>query len=109
MLRIINSKVKQIKAFILNAGQDAFTPIFWKEFLESLEPNGRRNYIIYDHDLPSFRDLKAILNALTAIERATDHSSLIALSVFKRLELPRDLLDLKRNFDIYMATNSKAT
>jgi hypothetical protein len=104
--RQINKKVKEVKTFILNLVHDFIEPSVWDEFSASISADGRENYLIREDDFPDIRDLKAFLNMLTAIERATESYSLIALSVFKRLELPQDIWDFRRNYKIYMSTNS---
>jgi uncharacterized protein (DUF1778 family) len=104
--RQINRKVKEVKSFILNVVQDFIEPSVWNAFSASISTDGRENYLILDDDFPDIRDLKAFLNMLTAIERATESYSLIAVSVFKRLELPQDMWDFRHNYKIYMSTNS---
>jgi hypothetical protein len=102
--RQINKKVKELKSFILTLVNDFIEPSVWDELSASLSQDGRENYLRLDDDSPDIRDLKAFLNMLSAIERATESYSLIALSVFKRLELPQDLLDFRRNYKVYMST-----
>ncbi len=101
----INRKIKEIKALVLRLSQDFLEPTVWEEFSVSLSPDGRGNYLIRDDDFPDIRDLKAFLNMLAAIERATESYSLMSVSVFKRMELPHDIWEFRRNYKIYMATN----
>lgn len=68
-----------------------------------------RDLTIYEHDLPSIRDLKAVFNILIAVERATEHYPLMPLSVVKTVELLQYKKDIQRNFAVYMATNSILT
>lgn len=104
--REINQKTKSIKTLILTLVKDVMEPSLWDEFNESLEKDGRGNYKILDNDLPTLRDLKTVINMLTAIARATERYSLIAVSAVKTFELPRDALDFRRNYKIFMSTSS---
>ncbi len=101
----INHKIKEIKALVLKLSQDFLEPTIWDEFSATLSTDGRDNYHIRDDDFPDIRDLKAFLNMLTAIERATESYSLIAVSLFKKLELPEDIWEFRRNYKIYMSTS----
>ncbi len=101
----INHKIKEIKAFVLKLSQNFLEPTVWDEFSATLSTDGRDNYHIRDDDFPDIRDLKAFLNMLTAIERATESYSLMAVSLFKKLELPQDIWEFRRNYKIYMSSS----
>ncbi len=104
--RKINQKIKQLKGLILRVVEECIEPALWQELTEPTVTDGKGNYHIYDDDLPCVRDLKAFMNILTAIERATESYSLYAVSIFKKMELPLDYLDYRRNYKLYMSTSS---
>jgi len=79
----------------------------WKEFADSIEQyRPRGNYIIYDHDLPIFRDLKAILNILLTLERMTESYWFWTAAIFKKLEYPGEIYEIYRNYSIFNSTES---
>jgi hypothetical protein len=104
--RKINQKIKQLKRLILRMVEECIEPALWQELIEPRVTDGKGNYHIYDDDLPCVRDLKAFMNILSAIERMTESYSLYAISFFKTMELPLDYLDYRRNYKLYMSTNS---
>jgi hypothetical protein len=128
MQRRVN-QVSQLKSYILKIVQEYIDPVLWQEFIASeryrvgsevsLDGDYKRyhGYAIADDDLPIIRDLKAFINMLTAIERgydrATQKYSLYAVSIFKRGEVIApyigDVSDFRRNYKVYMSTNSFLT
>lgn len=112
-LQLINQSAKELKELILVFVQEIIEPYFWEELTASLEQNGSGNYHILDDDLPIMRDLKAFLNILTALERATekltDRYALMAVSLVKKMEIIQDYIDAQRNYEIISSTNSILT
>lgn len=117
--------IRKLKATIYSELQRRLDPEVWATFLES----GVRKdedadlttwkpyYTIYNHDLPSIRDIKAFLNMCTAMERLSytchvneklGYAELLAhklLDIFSVTEFD-DVSQFKENYKIFMSTES---
>lgn len=111
----INIRTKNLKSYLLNHLQNVFEPDLWNELAFELKlDNNGKYYVkdeiaIYDEDIPSIRDLKAIINMLSAIERATEPATTKKETLLKWIYQPFNAWYLRRNYNVYASTNSSLT
>lgn len=100
---------KQYTDKIIHYAQLYVEPATWQEFTSTKNPE-TEIYRILDSDFPFFRDLKALLNILTAIRqiayKLSLEASLTEASITEKWSILYNLRDFRDNFQIYMATSN---
>ncbi|MHB1948027.1 MAG: PIN domain-containing protein [Gammaproteobacteria bacterium] len=105
-MREINLFVTWLKTFLLTNANDFLEESVWEDFCKSEIVDEEGGFFhLFDDDFPGIRDLKVLINMLTVMERATLQSSKIMASLY----LLHDGYFFKRNFDVFMSTDSVLT
>lgn len=102
----INLFVTWLKTFLLTNAHEFLEDSVWKDFSDSEIVDGQGGfYHLFVDDFPGVRDLKVTINMLTVMERATQQSSKMMAALY----LLHDGYFFKRNFDVFMSTDSVLT
>jgi hypothetical protein len=108
----INLIVTFIKKVLLNHLQTMVESKLWFDFNASFHAN-KKIYINYEYDLPIVRDLKAVLNMLSAVEKATQKLNSPTkdpiMGLLLKGEILNDVLNFHQNYQIFNSTNNILT
>jgi len=105
----INSKARDLKIYIIQLLSEVVENDQFR-YLQSSKSEISGYYKVHKNDVPIFRDLKAFLNMITAVERATakitTKYALFGASVADKINILDDVLEFRRGFKIYLSTSS---